>query len=492
MISNNTNALYIGLPIESAHFMIDYAEYLSKLKIGEFIGGLDDFNQCACAHTLSRWYFKKLRIDEALRRLVKNVKLPNESQQIDRILEKFGGAYHDQNFGIFRDADTAYVLAFSILMLNTDLHNSAIPFKNKMSLQQFIDSNSGVDGGSDLPTELVTKIYGRIASHEIIVNYDDEIIGASKSQSNTALSSAITDSFPTVDTSGWLGLNVSSGVFFSAYMKQWCCYYNGYFYHTDQFYCNKGGKPISKVWFKMSMEKAVVTPDKDGVSITVSGPKSADNELTVIKNVPNTKQPTILKRKKFSLRAASREERDAWVSWLHGLHDLYTAAEASEGLDPVTEAAKFAMINVLHEVKGSKSTMEELQAAAKKLDQHLEAKNIKVRRLTMRASSNFSRAASKPVPTLGIEVQTPSAELPTLQNIPDPITEGWVRCKVNEHSWKRRYFVLLPDVDGGGTTLFIFLNTDLAQVMLTTGLQCQQGYVRMRKVVEVELNDIPE
>jgi hypothetical protein len=47
-------------------------------------------------------------------------------------------------------------------------------------------------------------------------------------------------------------------------------------------------------------------------------------------------------------------------------------------------------------------------------------------------------------------------------------------------------------VDGGGTTLFIFLNTDLAQVMLTTGLQCQQGYVRMRKVVEVELNDIPE
>ena len=51
---------------------------------------------------------------------------------------------------MFRDTDTAYVVSFSILMLNTDLHNSAIPYNKKMTLEQLIESNAGIDGGADL------------------------------------------------------------------------------------------------------------------------------------------------------------------------------------------------------------------------------------------------------------------------------------------------------------------------------------------------------
>jgi Sec7-like guanine-nucleotide exchange factor len=51
------------------------------------------------------------------------VRLPGEAQQIDRMVEKFAAEYHRQNPNMFRAEDTCYILAFSIIMLNTDLHN---------------------------------------------------------------------------------------------------------------------------------------------------------------------------------------------------------------------------------------------------------------------------------------------------------------------------------------------------------------------------------
>jgi brefeldin A-inhibited guanine nucleotide-exchange protein len=42
------------------------------------------------------------------------------------MMEKFAERYTIQNSNVFPSADTAFVLAFSIIMLNTDLHNPAI------------------------------------------------------------------------------------------------------------------------------------------------------------------------------------------------------------------------------------------------------------------------------------------------------------------------------------------------------------------------------
>jgi len=50
--------------------------------------------------------------------------------------------------------DTAYVLAFSIILLNTDLHNSRI--KRKMTKEEFIRNNKGIDNGEDLPLDYLS------------------------------------------------------------------------------------------------------------------------------------------------------------------------------------------------------------------------------------------------------------------------------------------------------------------------------------------------
>lgn len=67
--------------------------------------------------------------------------------------------------GLFSSADTAYVLAYSIIMLTTDLHSPQV--KSKMTKEQYIRLNRGISDSKDLPEEYLSQIYDEIAGHEI-------------------------------------------------------------------------------------------------------------------------------------------------------------------------------------------------------------------------------------------------------------------------------------------------------------------------------------
>jgi hypothetical protein len=62
-------------------------------------------------------------------------------------------------------ADTAYILAFSIIMLNTDAHNPAV--KKKMTKERWIANNRGINNGGDLPADMLERLYNSIVSNEI-------------------------------------------------------------------------------------------------------------------------------------------------------------------------------------------------------------------------------------------------------------------------------------------------------------------------------------
>ena len=53
-------------------------------------------------------------------------RLPGEAQKIDRLMEKFAERYVKCNGSSFKSADVAYVLAYSVIMLNTDAHNPQV------------------------------------------------------------------------------------------------------------------------------------------------------------------------------------------------------------------------------------------------------------------------------------------------------------------------------------------------------------------------------
>lgn len=60
-------------------------------------------------------------LDIALRKFLLDFSLPTESQEIDRLIESFANRYCACNPGLFLSSDTAHLLAFSLIMLGTDL-----------------------------------------------------------------------------------------------------------------------------------------------------------------------------------------------------------------------------------------------------------------------------------------------------------------------------------------------------------------------------------
>ena len=53
-------------------------------------------------------------------------RLPGEAQKIDRLMEKFAERFVKCNPASFKSADVAYVLAYSVILLNTDAHNPQV------------------------------------------------------------------------------------------------------------------------------------------------------------------------------------------------------------------------------------------------------------------------------------------------------------------------------------------------------------------------------
>ena len=75
-------------------------------------------------------------------------------------MESFAKEYYKANQDGFAKYDTIYILSFSIIMLNTDLHNPAV--KEKITTQQFISINKGINNGEDLPANFLISIYNSI------------------------------------------------------------------------------------------------------------------------------------------------------------------------------------------------------------------------------------------------------------------------------------------------------------------------------------------
>ena len=101
-------------------------------------------------------------VEAALRKVLLRFKLPGEAQKIDRLMERFARHYHRRNPTVFAKDDTAYVLAFSMVLLNTDLHNPNNPYR--MSKESFIANSRGIDDGCDLPAALLSV---RLHSHAL-------------------------------------------------------------------------------------------------------------------------------------------------------------------------------------------------------------------------------------------------------------------------------------------------------------------------------------
>ncbi|GMH45726.1 hypothetical protein BSKO_13689 [Bryopsis sp. KO-2023] len=135
---------------------------LDKEMAGDLLGERDDFYKQILQTFTESFNFADLSIDMALRMFLDTFKLPGEAQQVDRVLENFSKVYFKQQVnGVVKEQDGVHVLAFSIVMLNTDLHNSNV--KTQMTMEDFVRNLRGLNGGVDFPLEMLQNIYRSIA-----------------------------------------------------------------------------------------------------------------------------------------------------------------------------------------------------------------------------------------------------------------------------------------------------------------------------------------
>jgi brefeldin A-inhibited guanine nucleotide-exchange protein len=162
-------------PEDIAHFLIR-EERLDKAQIGEFLGDGDERNVAIMHAFVDSMDFAKRRFVDALRQFLQSFRLPGEAQKIDRFMLKFANRYVTGNPNAFANADTAYVLAYSVIMLNTDLHSSKVA--QRMTKEDFIKNNRGINDNANLPDEYLIGIYEEIASDEIVLKSEREAAAA--------------------------------------------------------------------------------------------------------------------------------------------------------------------------------------------------------------------------------------------------------------------------------------------------------------------------
>lgn len=141
---------------------------IDKKVLGEFISKKS--NEAILDAFMDLFDFGDLRVDEALRQLLNSFRLPGESALIERIVtvfcEKYMKAVRPEQI---IDVDSAFVLTYAIIMLNTDQYNPNVKSANRMKFEDFQKNLRGVNGGKNFDEEFLQEIYEAIKAREIVL-----------------------------------------------------------------------------------------------------------------------------------------------------------------------------------------------------------------------------------------------------------------------------------------------------------------------------------
>ncbi|OCF31102.1 Sec7 domain-containing protein [Kwoniella heveanensis BCC8398] len=138
---------------------------LDKRELGDFISRPDQLGLLKAF--IGLFDFKGKSIADAMRELLETFRLPGEAQPISRITETFAEHFFSFKPAEIADQDAVYVLAYSVIMLNTDLHNPQN--RKRMTIEDYKKNLRGVNGGKDFDPEYLAAIHESIRKREIIL-----------------------------------------------------------------------------------------------------------------------------------------------------------------------------------------------------------------------------------------------------------------------------------------------------------------------------------
>ncbi|PRT53413.1 Protein transport protein sec73 [Wickerhamiella sorbophila] len=163
------------LPPRNGESVTGYLDLLQELGFGPTVCSSlsqesDKFLEVCLLAYMDRFSFHGEPIDMSLRKFLMFQRLPRESQQIERVLQAFSTAYHEQNPNLFQNSDQVYFIVFSMVILHTDTFNKNV--KHKMSKSSYM--RTGYCDG--VPLEVLDYIYDNITYTQFIHTEDDSVL----------------------------------------------------------------------------------------------------------------------------------------------------------------------------------------------------------------------------------------------------------------------------------------------------------------------------
>eukprot|EP00271_Cylindrocystis_brebissonii_P001385 TRINITY_DN11653_c0_g1_i1.p1 TRINITY_DN11653_c0_g1~~TRINITY_DN11653_c0_g1_i1.p1 ORF type:complete len:1561 (-),score=232.21 TRINITY_DN11653_c0_g1_i1:253-4377(-) len=153
---------------EAVACFLRYTPGLNKTALGEYLGDVAEFHVQVLTSFTALFDFSGMTLDGALRIYLESFRLPGEAQKIARVLEAFAERYFEHSSHLLANKDTAYILSYSVIMLNTDQHNGQV--RRKMTEQEFIRNNRNINDGADLPRAMLSELFHSIAKNEIRIS----------------------------------------------------------------------------------------------------------------------------------------------------------------------------------------------------------------------------------------------------------------------------------------------------------------------------------
>lgn len=143
---------------------------LSKQMIGEYLGNImNPFNQAVTQCFAQEMDLSNMQIDVALRKFQTYFRMPGEAQKIERLMEVFSHRYCVCNPDVIaklNSTDSVFIMAFAIILLNTDLHTPNLKPEKRMKPEDFVRNLRGIDDGCDVDREILNGVYERIRNSE--------------------------------------------------------------------------------------------------------------------------------------------------------------------------------------------------------------------------------------------------------------------------------------------------------------------------------------
>lgn len=148
-----------------------------KKAIGQiFTKSTDPFSHDVLRSLLRTFKFFEEPMDISLRKFLWEIDLPGETQHIDRLISAFAQRYFECNPPLFDNADEVYLLAFSLVVLHSDLFNKS----NKHKMQRAEYQKNTRDANVD--EEVLGYFYDNIQYTEFINQLDDDAESTGRSR----------------------------------------------------------------------------------------------------------------------------------------------------------------------------------------------------------------------------------------------------------------------------------------------------------------------